>query len=110
MKIKSLTLFCLATLLIAGCATALKLSAEGEKVRVLAPSEVETCRKITNVNTSVTHIVVGIERPEKTVSKELRVVARNRAAELGGDTIVPLTVIDKGQQTFVVYKCVNPDG
>jgi hypothetical protein len=29
---------------------------------------------------------------------------------MGGDTIVPLTVIDKGTQTFVVYKCVNPDG
>jgi hypothetical protein len=29
---------------------------------------------------------------------------------MGGDTIVPLTVIEKGEQTFVVYKCVNPDG
>ena len=43
-------------------------------------------------------------------AEELRIVARNSAARMGGDTIVPLTVIEEGQQTFVVYKCVNPDG
>jgi hypothetical protein len=37
-------------------------------------------------------------------------MARNSASRMGGDTIVPLTVIEAGQQTFVVYKCVNPDG
>ena len=37
-------------------------------------------------------------------------IARNSGARMGGDTIVPLTVVEDGQQTFVVYKCVNPDG
>jgi len=54
--------------------------------------------------------LLGIPRPVETVSKELRLVARNSAARMGGDTIVPLTVIEKGEQTFEVYKCVNPDG
>ena len=98
------------SLLLGACASGIKLSQEGEKVRVLDPSEVSTCRELGKTNTSVTWVVVGIARPEETVAKELRLVARNSAARMGGDTIVPLTVIEKGQQTFVVYKCIDPDG
>ena len=86
-----------------------KLTDEGEKVRVLDPAEVETCRNIGRTNTSVTSRLV-FERPEDVVSDELRIIARNSAARMGGDTIVPLTVIEDGNQTFMVYKCVNPDG
>lgn len=98
------------SLLLGACATGIKLNEQGEKVRVLDPSEVASCRELGRTNTSVTWIVVGVERPKDVVSKELRTIARNSAARMGGDTIVPLTVIDKGQQTFVVYKCINPDG
>jgi len=103
-------LICLLAIGISACATQLKLSESGEKVRVLDPSEVNSCRELGKTNTSVTPVLLGVERPADAVSKELRIVARNSAARMGGDTIVPLTVVDKGQQTFVVYKCVNPDG
>jgi hypothetical protein len=79
-----------ASVLLSSCA-GLSLTPEGEKIRILDPSEVGSCRELGKTNTSVTDTVVGVERPE-------------------GDTIVPLTVIEQGQQTFVVYKCVNPDG
>ena len=101
---------CLVALLSSACATPLKLSDDGEKVRVLDPDEVSSCRELGKTNTSVTWVLLGVERPEDAVGKELRIVARNSAARMGGDTIVPLTVIEGGQQTFVVYKCVNPDG
>lgn len=94
---------------LAGCAS-LKLSEGGEKVRVLDPSEITTCRELGRTNTTTTAKVVGIDRPIETISKELRIVARNSASNMGGDTIVPLTVIEEGAQTFMVYKCVNPDG
>ncbi len=94
---------------LAGCA-GLKLSAGGEKVRVLDPSEVSSCRELGRTNTTTTAQVVGIPRPIEALSKELRIVARNSASNMGGDTIVPLTVIENGAQTFMVYKCVNPDG
>lgn len=97
-----------ATILLSACST-LKLTAGGEKVRVLDPSEVESCRELGKTNNSVTAKVI-LERPEDAVAKELRIMARNSADRMGGDTIVPLTVIESGQQTFVVYKCVNPDG
>ena len=100
----------IATLLLGACATTLKLTAEGEKVRVLDPDEVQSCRELGRSNASVTHVVVGIERPKEAISKELRIIARNSASRMGGDTIAPLMVIDKGQLTFVVYKCINPGG
>lgn len=97
-----------ATILLSACST-LKLSTEGEKIRVLDPSEINTCRELGKTNNSVTAKIV-FDKAEEQVAKELRILARNSAARMGGDTIVPLTVIEAGQQTFVVYKCVNPDG
>ncbi len=94
-------------LALGGCAT-LKLTESGEKVRVLDPSEVSSCREMGRTNTSITARIV-IERPVETVSKELRIIARNSAARMGGDTIVPLTVLENGNQTFNVYKCVGPN-
>ena len=97
-----------AAFLLSACST-LKLTDGGEKVRVLEPNEVSSCRNLGRTNTSVTAKVV-FERPADVVAEELATVARNSASRMGGDTIVPLTVVENGQQTFVVYKCVNPDG
>jgi hypothetical protein len=98
-----------ASIILGGCA-GLKLTTAGEKVRVLAPDEVESCRELGKTNTSVTSVLMGVPRPDQVVAKELRIVARNSAARMGGDTIVALTVVDQGQQTFVIYKCINPGG
>ena len=97
-----------ATILLSACSS-LKLTSGGEKVRVLDPAEVSSCREMGRTNNSVTATVI-VDRPEDAVAKELRILARNSAARMGGDTIVPLTIIEGGQQTFMVYKCVNPDG
>ena len=100
----------LAALMLSACATSLKLTSAGEKVRVLSPDEVDSCRLLGRTNASVTWVVAGVKRPDNVIVQELRVVARNAAARLGGDTIVPLTVVDQGQQSFQVYKCINPGG
>ena len=97
-----------ATFLLSAC-SGIKLTTGGEKVRILDPSEVSSCRKLGKTNNAVTARVV-VERPEEAIAKELRILARNSAAGMGGDTIVPLTVIENGQQTFEVFKCVNPNG
>jgi hypothetical protein len=104
-----LVLLTIGSLFVTGCAT-IKLSENGEKVRVLAPAEVSTCKKLGKSNASVTAKALGISRPIETLTKELANIARNSAANMGGDTIVPLTVIEEGNQSFVVYKCVAPEG
>jgi hypothetical protein len=98
-----------ATILLSAC-SGISMTDDGKKVRVLGPSEVGSCRELGKTNISVTATVAGIDRPDDTIAKELVTMASNGAARMGGDTIVPLTVVEAGQQTFVVYKCVNPDG
>lgn len=107
---QSFTLIAVASfgLLLTSCAT-IDLTPEGTKVRVLAPDEVSSCRELGKTNTSVTAKALGIPRPPETIKKELESIARNSASSMGGDTIVPLTVIADGKQSFVVYKCVDPN-
>ena len=97
------------TLGITGCAT-FELTEAGKKVRVLDPQEVSSCRKLGETSTSTTAYALGLERPIETITSELEDLARNSAGRMGGDTIVPLTVISEGQQSFEVYKCINPEG
>jgi hypothetical protein len=106
MKIK---LSIIAAITLLSACSSLKLTESGEKVRVLDPADVSSCRELGRSNNKVT-ASLGIERPADTIEKELRIIGRNSAARMGGDTIVPLTVVENGEQTFVVYKCVNPDG
>jgi hypothetical protein len=107
--INNILLIAAVSLVVSSCA-AIKLTADGEKVRVLAPDEVSSCKKLGQTNTSVTDKVVGINRPIEALERELVIIGRNSASNMGGDTIVPLTVIEDGKQSFIVYKCINPDG
>ena len=87
-----------------------KLTPEGEKVRVLEASEVASCRKLGKTTVSVRAKLVGVKRKEKKVKTELEYQARNSAAAdfEGGDTIVASSAVTDGKQKFEVYKCVNP--
>lgn len=84
------------------------LTSPGEKVRVLELSEVTTCTKKGKTTVATTAKVIGIPRSKESVAEELVNLARNIAPDLNGDTIVASTPIKEGQQTFIVYKCVDP--
>jgi hypothetical protein len=80
----------------------------GEKVRVLAAEEVGRCTSIGRVS-AVTAASVGfIARGKDTVQEEVYRLARNNAASMGGDTIVPAGPLIDGEQPFRVYRCINP--
>ena len=106
---KILLIVAVAGWLVSGCAM-VRPSSGGEKVRVLSPGEVLTCRELGKVNVSVSPTVFGLPRSKQTITRELETIGRNNASEIKGDTIVPLTVIAEGQRTFLVYKCVDPNG
>lgn len=93
--------------LIGGC-TWVKMTPEGEKVRVLEPHEVTSCKQLGKTTVTGKARVAGIERNQKKVTEELRTLALNSAARIDGDTVVPLTEIEGDSQVFAVYKCVNP--
>jgi hypothetical protein len=82
------------------------LTPGGEKARVLSAAEVTQCKKIGNTTTSVKADIAGIPRQQSVVAEELTRLARNNAAVMGGDTVVPNSEIVEGTQLFNVYKCV----
>ena len=99
-------LLCL-SLLISAC-TWVKPTERGTNVKVAGPGEVSHCRKIGTSTVSVLDNVAGLPRSYRTLTEELATLARNEAANLNGDTVVPAGEIVNGQQVFDVYDC-HPD-
>lgn len=95
------------TVSVVSCAW-VKLTPEGEKVRVLSISEVGSCKKLGKTTTTLKDKIAGMSRNKTKVEKEMQALARNSAADMGGDTVVPISEIQDGRQTFEVYKCINP--
>ncbi len=94
-------------LVLAGCSW-VKTTPDGEKVRVLEPTEVASCKRIGKTVVTGKASVAGVERNQTKVSRELSTLARNGAAEIGGDTVVPMADVQGDTQVFAVYKCIDP--
>ncbi len=94
-------------LVLAGCSW-VKTTPDGEKVRVLEPTEVTSCKRIGKTIVTGKASVAGIKRNQARVSRELSTLARNGAAEIGGDTVVPIADVQGDSQVFAVFKCVDP--
>jgi hypothetical protein len=91
-----------------GCAW-VDLKPQGEKVRLLTASEVKRCTRLGHVSSTTTATLLGfIARSTSTVREELNRLARNEAGGMGGDTIVPTGPMVDGEQSYDVYRCINP--
>jgi hypothetical protein len=99
-----LTACVLATL--AGCSM-VELTPEGAGVRLASSEAVATCENLGKVTSSVIAKVAGIPRHPDAVQDNLNVTARNSAAKMGADTIVPASQVEDGKQTFNVYRCLR---
>jgi len=106
MNTQRLSTLVLITLISSGC-TWVKPTDEGAKVQVLTAAEAAECIDIGKTTASLVDKVAGIERSRTKVKYELLTLARNSAANMGGDTIVPTSEISDGQQSFTVYKCTG---
>jgi hypothetical protein len=91
-------------LILSSC-TWVKVTAKGESVRLVqSVRAVEPCKKLGQISTKVVSQVIFNRDPE-TVASELADLARNEAALMGGDTIVPASDIFDGRRSFGVYQC-----
>jgi len=97
------TLF-LTVLLLSAC-TWVKLNPAGEQVQVMSMEAVAGCKRIGKTTVSTLSRVAGLNRYQESMQDELNKLARNSAAELGGDTVVPISPIEDGKQLFAVYRC-----
>ncbi|MFZ4701486.1 MAG: DUF4156 domain-containing protein [Candidatus Methylumidiphilus sp.] len=93
--------------LMQGCAW-VDLKPQGEKVRILAAQEVGRCKELGRVSATTAAKVGFIARPKGDVQEEVYRLARNNAADMGGDTVVAIGPLIDGEQLFKVYRCINP--
>jgi hypothetical protein len=101
---KKLLLVFLVMAMVSAC-TWVKLTPAGEKVRVAGANQVVGCKKLGQTQTMLKDKIAGIKRDADKVRSEMETLARNSAAEMNGDTVVPVSGIEDGKQVFDVYSC-----
>lgn len=100
-----LTTAVLGIFLVSGC-TWVKPTPGGDQVRVASsPAEIANCREIGKTTVSLLDKVSLYKRNRKMVEDELFTLGRNSAAEMEGDTILPVSDIFQGERRFAVYRC-----
>ncbi|MCR9259234.1 MAG: DUF4156 domain-containing protein [Pseudomonadaceae bacterium] len=97
------TSFLISILLLAGC-TFVQLSDAGAGVAQLGSGDVANCESKGVVSTQ-TRAKVVVSRSEEAVREELTVMARNEAAKLGANAIVPIARPEDGAQSFRAFLC-----
>lgn len=94
-------------LILSSCAW-VQVTPQGEGVRLVQSAKaVEPCKRLGKVNAKVVSRVLFSRDADK-VAEELADLARNEAALMGGDTIIPISEIGDGRRSFAVYQCFQP--
>ena len=89
---------------LSGC-TWVKPEAGADDVVVRTAAQVGQCERIGQTTTSVRDRVAAVQRRPGRVEEELETLARNSAAELGGNTLVADGPVRDGQRRFLIYSC-----
>ncbi len=103
MKLKPYAL-CLTVIFLSAC-TWVEPTKESKDVTLVKSFNVKSCKKLSTTIISVVQKVGIITRDKNTVTEELITLAKNKAASLGGDSIVAHKPAVDGSMTFDIYKC-----
>ena len=88
--------------IIMGCGPELTL--QGSKVNVGKESEIKKCQLLGSTRLSLTSTHMKLTK-EEAMKDHLILEARNFAARIGGNMILPVGVIEEGKQSFKIYNC-----
>ncbi|MDH5612499.1 MAG: DUF4156 domain-containing protein [Gammaproteobacteria bacterium] len=97
---------CLTIVCLPAC-TWVETTKEGSEVMLVKPFNVKDCLKLGTTSATTTYKVGIITREDETVTEELITLAKNRAAELGGDSIVATGPAVEGKMSFDIYQCAE---
>ncbi|HEY0634648.1 MAG TPA: DUF4156 domain-containing protein [Gammaproteobacteria bacterium] len=98
------SLMVVSLLLLAGC-NYVKPTEKAATVRVGSAADVVNCQRQGQTTVSTLARIAGLPRYESSIRDELNTLARNSAANMGGDTVVPASPAKDGTQTFTIYRC-----
>ena len=78
---------------------------ESNEVTLVKSFNVKTCRNLGSTVATVTHKVGIITFNDDVILEELVTLAKNRAAKMGGDSVVAKPPVVDGSMSFEIYKC-----
>jgi hypothetical protein len=81
------------------------LTPEGEAVRVGNAAEVASCTKLGEVSGRTTVTVGPAARNEAKIATEIETLARNEAATMNANVIVPLGAVEWDHRSYAAYRC-----
>jgi len=93
-------------LVFSACSSYVDLDPSAEEVEIVKPERAEQCDRKGETRVSTADRIGFIARGEDAIERDLDRLARNSAADLGGDTAVRMTEITDGKATYAVYDCV----
>ena len=94
-------------ILLSACTYGIVLDPGGQDVRVAwnGNTGIRPCRDVGKVTVSVLSRVGPVDRNDIKIRDELEIMARNQAAQMHADTIVPLGEPRDGEQSWEGYAC-----
>lgn len=92
--------------LLSAC-TWVQLTTGGEAVQVLTLAQANNrrCELLGRASSRTMDRIVVVDRSDERQQRELVTLARNEAADMGGNAIAPQANITNGRQQFNVYNC-----
>jgi hypothetical protein len=94
-----------AVVLLSSCAW-VEPTKESEAVAVVTDAvKLEGCKKLLSTTSSVLDKVGFMDRTERAMVDELTILAKNKAAAIGGDTIIAKGPVKEGAMSFDIFKC-----
>ncbi|MES2663428.1 MAG: DUF4156 domain-containing protein [Pseudomonadota bacterium] len=85
--------------------TWVKPTEESRQVSVVKEFNVKDCKRLGSTTSIVTDRLGSLERSPEKVNTELATLAKNEAAKMGGDSVVPNGPTSNGSRKFDIYKC-----
>ena len=94
-----------ATVAVLSSCTWVQLTSEGETVSLITADRTANCERIGRATAKTLGKIVTVQRGGERLQNELLTLARNEAGRMGGNTVVPESLINNGQQDYGVYIC-----
>ena len=101
-RLSAIALFALS---LSACESWVQLTPGANVELVGDASRVASCTRVGRANVQTLGKIIVVERGGQRLQDELLTLARNEAADLGGDTVVPESLMANGAQVFGVFRC-----
>ncbi|MBU2097782.1 MAG: DUF4156 domain-containing protein [Gammaproteobacteria bacterium] len=82
-----------------------QITPEGAPVQLATTAEVANCTRVGTANVNALDNIGFVQRGANRLQEELVSLARNEGGRLGGNRVVPESVINEGRQSFGVFRC-----